>query len=85
MRFGYSFLENIHSQASLSNKKKAKKEEIPRFVVLFNHEKTKQKGENPSMPHLIIDTYKIKWEILNLARNFSGDLPVLDAKFFVES
>ena len=37
------------------------------------------------MPHLIIDTYKIKWEILNLVRNFSGDLPILDARFFVES
>ena len=37
------------------------------------------------MAHFIIDTYKIKWEILNFARNFSSGLPVLDAKFFVES
>ena len=37
------------------------------------------------MAHFIIETYKMKWEILNFARNISGDLPVLDAKFFVES
>ena len=36
------------------------------------------------MAHFIIDTYKIKWEILNLARNFSGDLSASDAKFFCE-
>lgn len=37
------------------------------------------------MPHLIIDTYKMKWEILNFARSFSGDLSASDAKFFVKS
>ena len=37
------------------------------------------------MAHLIIDTYKMKWKILNFARNFSGDLSASDAKFFVES
>ena len=42
-------------------------------MVLFNHKKTKtkQKEANLSMAHFIIDTYKMKWEILNFARSFS--------------
>lgn len=37
------------------------------------------------MAHFITDIYKMKWEILNFARYFFGDLSASDAKFFVES
>ena len=36
------------------------------------------------MPHSITDTYKMKREILNFARNFSGSLSAPDAKFFAD-
>ena len=36
------------------------------------------------MTHSITDTCKIKWKILNFARNFSGGLSAPDAKFFAD-
>ena len=36
------------------------------------------------MTHSITDTYKMKREILNFARNFSGGLSAPDAKFFAD-
>ena len=73
-------------QVYQTRKNKEKGRNSLHFVVIFNHDKniTKQKGANPSMTHSITDTYKMKREILNFERNFSGGLSAPDAMFFAD-
>ena len=64
-----------------------KKEEIRSilwYYLITTKNKPKQKGANPSMAYSITDTYKMKREILNFARNFSGVLSAPNAKFFAD-
>ena len=44
-------------------------------------QQTKQKGANPSMSYSTTDTYKMKQEILNYSKKFSGRLSAPEAKF----
>jgi len=88
--FFLEFRQSIPSKISTvkqvyQTRKIAKKKEEIRSILWYylitTKNKPKQKGANHSMAYSITDTYKMKREILNFARNFSGGLSAPNAKF----
>lgn len=79
LSFGYPSSRKCPHPSKFTKQEKTKKKEEIRYILWYylitTKNKTKQKGANPSMAYSNTDTYKMKREILNFARNFLAAYP----------